>query len=118
MANAIVKMWKDNLGVTVQVKVIKTFKDYGNRLKTDPPEIFWQGWAADFNDPDNFLRGIFHSGSQYNYGHFSNSEFDRLVDDAAIAGDPTKRQELYILAERLLCETEAAFIPLYHLTYK
>jgi ABC-type oligopeptide transport system substrate-binding subunit len=117
MANAMVAMWHDNLGVSVQVKVIKTFKDYGDRLRTDPPEIFWQGWAADVNDPDNFLRGIFHSGSQYNFGGFSNPEFDQLVDDAAIAGDPAKRQELYILAERLLCETETALIPLYHVTY-
>lgn len=117
MANAMVDMWQNNLGVSVQVKVVKTFKDYGDRLRTDPPEIFWQGWAADVNDPDNFLRGIFHSGSQYNYGHFSNAEFDQLVDDAAIAGHPAKRQELYILAERLLCETEAALIPLYHMTF-
>jgi ABC-type oligopeptide transport system substrate-binding subunit len=117
MANAMVEMWQKHLGISVHIKVIKTFKDYGNRLKTNPPEIFWQGWVADFNDPDNFLRGIFQTGSQFNYGHFSNSEFDQLVDDAAIAGDPTKRQELYILAERLLCETETALIPLYHLTY-
>ena len=117
MANAMVDMWQNNLGISVQVKVVKTFKDYGDRLRTDPPEIFWQGWAADVNDPDNFLRGIFHSGSQYNYGHFSNAEFDQLVDDAAIAGHPAKRQELYILAERLLCETQAALITLYHITY-
>ena len=117
MANAMVAMWQDNLGISVQVKVVKTFKDYGDRLRTDPPEIFWQGWAADVNDPDNFLRGIFHTGSQYSFGGFSNPEFDQLVDNAAIASDPARRQELYILAERLLCETEAALIPLYHLTY-
>jgi len=117
MANAMVEMWHEHLGVTVEVKVIKTFADYGNRLKTNPPEIFWQGWAADVNDPDNFMREIFHSDSQYNYGHFSNTEFDQLVDEAAKDRDPAKRQELYILAERLLCETEAALIPLFHVTY-
>jgi len=117
MANAMVEMWHEHLGVTVEVKVIKTFADYGSRLKTNPPEIFWQGWVADVNDPDNFLREIFHSDSQYNYGHFSNAEFDQLVDEAARDGDAAKRQELYILAERLLCETETALIPLYHQTY-
>jgi hypothetical protein len=116
MAHAMVEMWQNNLGVSVQVKVISTFKDYTKRLETNPPEIFWQAWVADINDPDNFLREIFHSGSQYNYGHFSSSKFDQLVDDAAISGDPAKRQELYILAERLLCEEEAALIPLYHMT--
>jgi oligopeptide transport system substrate-binding protein len=114
MASAMAEMWKTNLGVSVQVEVIKAFKDYGNRLKTNPPEMFWFGWGADFNDPDNFLREIFHSGSQYNHGKFTNSEFDQLVGRAKRSRDPVERQELYILAERLLCETEAALIPLYH----
>lgn len=114
MANAMVEMWKTNLGVTVEVEVIQKFNDYGNRLRADPPEMFWFGWAADYNDPDNFLREIFHSGSQFNYGYFSNSEFDQLVDRAAKSKYPAERQELYIQAERLLCETEAALIPLYH----
>jgi len=117
MANAMVEMWQTHLGVTVEVKVIADFKDYGNRLKTDPPEIFWQGWVADVNDPDNFLREMFHSGSPVNYGHFLNYDFDLLVDKAAQSRDPAYRQDLYIQAERLLCETEAALIPLYHFTY-
>jgi oligopeptide transport system substrate-binding protein len=116
MANAMVEMWKTNLGVPVKVEVIQGFKAYGDRLRTNPPEMYWFGWAADYNDPDNFLRGIFHSSSEFNYGRFSNPEFDRLVDRAANSKDPMERQELYILAERLLCETEAALIPLYHPT--
>jgi len=118
MASAMAKMWQDNLAVAVQVEVVKGFNNYGNRLKTNPPEMFWFGWAADYNDPDNFLREIFHSGSQYNYGYFMNSEFDKLVDRAAKSKDPTERQILYIQAERLLCETEAALIPLYHTNYR
>jgi oligopeptide transport system substrate-binding protein len=114
MAGAMADMWKAHLGIPVQVEVINTYNDYGNRLKNNPPEIFWQGWVADFNDPDNFLREIFHTGSQNNYGSFSNSGFDQLVDRAKRSRDPAERQELYIQAERLLCETEAALIPLYH----
>jgi len=114
MANAMVEMWKTNLGVLVKVEVIQKFNDYGNRLRTNPPEMFWLGWAADYNDPDNFLRGIFRSDSEYNFGKYMNSEFDQLVDRANRSGNPAERQELYILAERLLCETDAALIPLYH----
>jgi oligopeptide transport system substrate-binding protein len=114
MASTMAKMWQDNLGIAVQVEVIKSFRDYGNRLRTNPPEMYWLGWVADVNDPDNFLREIFHSGSQYNYGYFMNSEFDKLVDRAKKSKDPAERQELYIQAERLLCEAEAALISLYH----
>jgi oligopeptide transport system substrate-binding protein len=117
MASAMADMWKTHLGITVEVQAIQSFNEYNNRLKTNAPDLYWFGWAADFNDPDNFLREIFGSDSEYNYGNFSNSEFDLLVNRAKNSYDPAERQELYIQAERLLCETEAALIPLFHLTY-
>jgi ABC-type oligopeptide transport system substrate-binding subunit len=114
MAKAMVNMWQTHLGVTVDIEVIEKFKDYGNRLRENPPEMFWFGWVADVNDPDNFLREIYHSNSQYNFGKFSNSDFDQLVGKAKRSRDPAQRQGLYVEAERLLCEAEAALIPLYH----
>ncbi len=114
MAKAMAKMWQEHLGVTVTVEAIGGFKPYGTRIQTNPPELFWIGWAADFNDPENFMR-IFHSASQNNYGKFSSAEYDQLVDSAAKASDPAKRQVLYIRAEQVLCESEAAAIPLYHM---
>ena len=117
MATAMADMWKTYLGVAVQVEAIQSFADYNSRLETNPPELFWFGWAADYNDPDNFLRELFHSGLQYNHGRFSSSEFDRLVDRAETSNDPAERQDLYIQAERLLTETEAALIPIFHATY-
>jgi len=118
MANAMAEMWKTNLGVTVEIEVIADFYAYNDRIKSDPPEMFWQGWVADnnMNDPDGFLRVIFRSDSPVNHGKFSDVEFDRLVDSAADSHDPLYRQALYIQAERLLCETEAALIPLYYST--
>ena len=112
MANAMAEMWKTYLGVTVQIQDTN-WNGFINRLQTNPPDLYFMGWAADYNDPDNFLRGIFHSDSQGNYGNWSNSEFDQLVDLAAKSEDPAERQELYIRAERLLCEIEAAVIPIY-----
>jgi ABC-type transport system substrate-binding protein len=117
MANTMAEMWKTHLGVSVRIFVIANFREYGQRLKPDPPALFWYGWAADYNDPDNFLRVLFHSGAEANVSHFSNTEFDTLVEQAEKLKDPLERQELYINAERLLTETEAALIPLYHTTY-
>ena len=116
IAAAMVQMWQQYLGVKVAVETIRPGA-YQERIKSNPPEVFRLAWVADYNDPDDFLREIFRSGLQYNYGKFSNPEFDQLVDRAAEATDPAERQELYILAERLLCETEAALIPIYHSTY-
>lgn len=112
MAKAMAEMWKTHLGVTVEVQALAP-PNFGNRIKSNPPEIFWIGWIPEVNDPDDFLRSIFHSGSESNFGKFSSLEFDHLVDRAARSQNPADRQELYILAERLLCETEAGLIPLY-----
>jgi cationic peptide transport system substrate-binding protein len=116
MANAMADMWQTHLGVTVEVQAL-TWNEYGNRLESNPPDLYWLAWAADYNDPDNFLRELFSSDSEYNYGKFSNSEFDLLVNRARNRYNTADTQELYIQAERLLCETEAALIPLYHSTY-
>jgi len=116
VADAVVSMWRDNLGVTVELESVDNWDVYIERLNTDAPAIFRLGWAADYNDPDNFLLTTFHSTSEHARGkNFANSEFDRLVEQAAAAaGDPAARQALYIQAERVLCEQEAAIIPLFH----
>ena len=117
VANAMADMWQTHLGITVEVQAIQSFAEYGDRIKSNTPDLFWLGWAADYNDPDNFLRELLHSDSTYNHGKFSNTEFDQLVEMAAKSSDPAERQERYIQAERILCETEAAVIPLWHATF-
>ncbi len=113
MANTMAEMWQTHLGVTVEVQVLG-WKAFGERIRSNPPELFWNGWLPDpGNDPD-FIRTIFLTGAEYNYGHFSNTDFDALINRAESSQDPATRQALYIEAERLLCETEAGIIPLYH----
>lgn len=116
ITDEMVKMWQQHLGIKVTVEVIN-WEPYQERIASTPPEIFRLGWVADYNDPDNFLRELFATGSQYNYGSFSNPSFDRLVERAANSSDPAERQIMYIQAERILCETEAVIIPIYHTTY-
>jgi ABC-type transport system substrate-binding protein len=115
IAEEMVRMWKIYLDITVNLEVVS--EKYFDRAGTDPTEIFWVAQAADYNDPDDFLLEIFHTGSQLNINHFSNAAFDELVELAAATSDPAARQELYIQAERILCEQEVALIPLYHVTY-
>ena len=116
IANAIVAMWRENLNVNVKVEVVDNWQAYLDLLGRDAPAIYRLGWGADYNDPDNSLKAVFHSRSENNWGHFSSAEFDRLVEQAATLSDPAARQALYIQAERILCQDQAAIIPLYHST--
>jgi oligopeptide transport system substrate-binding protein len=112
MALAMAEMWHTHLGVVVDVQALE-LAAFRNRITSNPPEFMWVGWLPDpGNDPD-YIRTIFMTGVEFNYGHFSNVEFNQLVSRATLSSDPAARQALYIEAERLLCETEAAIIPLY-----
>jgi ABC-type oligopeptide transport system substrate-binding subunit len=113
MAKTIVGMWETNLGIKVQIEVVE-IRSYRARFSTNPPAIYQLGWVADYQDPDNFLKALFHSKSEINYGHFSNREFDRLVNRAANFRDPETRLSLYLEAEKILTEIETGVIPLYH----
>jgi len=113
MANAMAEMWLTNLGVTVDVEATKP-PTFSERIRSNPPALFWNGWLPDpGNDPD-FIRQVFHTNGEYNFGHFSDPAFDSLVVRAAKSQDPTERQALYVEAERQLCEVDAGIIPLYH----
>ena len=117
MATAIVGMWQENLGITVEIEVVGNMGTYIEKLNNDDWSLFQLGWGADYNDPDNFLNALFHSGAEYNFGNFNNDKFDALVDRAAVNQIPKVRQNNYIQAERILCEEEAGIIPLYHSLY-
>ena len=117
IANAMAAMWQEHLGVAITVEIENNWDNYRARLADNPPGIFRMGWGADYNDPDNFLREVLHSDSELNYGRFSNEAFNDLVELAAESNDPFERMNLYLQAERILVEEEAAVIPLYHSTY-
>lgn len=113
MAEMITGMWQANLGVTVEIDLLNV-REYAERFRTNPPDIYQVGWGADYKDPDNFLKALFHSDSEINRGRFHNPEFDRLVEEAARLTDPEQRLLLYIQAEQILTEQETGAIPLYH----
>jgi ABC-type transport system substrate-binding protein len=114
IAEDVATMWRTLLGVEVNVEILD--EGYFKRITEDPPDAYFWGWGADYNDPDDFLNLVFHSGGENNISKFSNPEFDALVDQAADVTAPAERQQLYIEAERILCETEIAVLPLFHST--
>ncbi len=114
IAETITGMWKNNLGVIVKVE--KTdFKTYSDRIFTNPPEIFRAIFYVRNNDPHDFLMN-FHFGAVHNLGGFKNLGYDRMIDEARESKEPAKRQVDYIQAEKILNETEAGVIPVFHLT--
>ena len=110
---AVAEMWKTNLNITIKVEVVN-FDVWQDMLGNDPPPLYRVTWySPDSNDPNAFLKDIFRTGVESNVSGFSNSTFDQLVDQAAQSTNPVLRQELYVRAERILCEEEVQIIPLF-----
>jgi oligopeptide transport system substrate-binding protein len=128
IAAAIQQMWKDNLGVEVNVEN----QEWGVYLDTigkttpieDAPHIFRLGWCADYPDENNWVHEVFNSDAganrlrrnclDPNCGSATTSTFDELTVQAQQSQDPDERVKLYAEAEELLAAGEAAYAPIYH----
>ena len=108
---AIIQEWQQNLSVEVTVRQLEPeiFLYY---LKEEADEMFVSGWIADYPDPQDFLDILFHTGAEYNSGHYSNPELDALLDQAAVEPDHSTRLTLYQQVEERMID-EAACLPLW-----
>jgi len=116
IAQTIQQMWKETLGVEVNL-ANQEWKVYLKTVTEDAPQIYRLGWCADYPDANNWVYENFHSTGGDNSIKWHNPEFDRVTEEAAREPDPIKRLELYKRAEQILCEEEAAIAPIYFYTF-
>ncbi|KCZ51319.1 peptide ABC transporter substrate-binding protein [Hyphomonas pacifica] len=65
--------------------------------------IFADGaWVADYDDPINFLYLLDSETGQQNYGDYTNTEYDALLDKSNTELDLKKRAEIFAEAEELM----------------
>ncbi len=120
MAAAFQQMWKQNLGVDVDINTEELAKFNDDLTATantpDAPEAFTfylSVWGADYPDPQNFVSQQLRTGVGNNNGHYSNAEFDKLVDQADVGTNPDERYKLYQQAEQIALN-EVGWLPLYY----
>ncbi|MGA9695350.1 MAG: peptide ABC transporter substrate-binding protein [Dehalococcoidales bacterium] len=107
---SLVYQWQQNLGVNVQVRELDP-EVYYSELSQEVDQMYSTGWIADYPYPQDFLDILFSSGSTYNYGGYSNPQFDALIQQANGESDPTKAFTLYQQAEQLMIN-DGACLPL------
>jgi oligopeptide transport system substrate-binding protein len=113
VAQALQAMWQQTLGVQVSLSQIDNTV-YWSKQEQDAGQIFRAGWCPDYNDTNNYLRDVYRSDSIYNYGKWTNPDFDKLVDEARVETDAATRLELYTQAEQLLNVEDAGTMTLYY----
>jgi oligopeptide transport system substrate-binding protein len=110
IAEAVQQMWRDNLGIDVELRSLEwgVYLDSTHKLDYD---VARAGWVADYPDPNTFL-DMFMTGNENNQTGWSNATYDDLVRRAAAEPDAAKRMSLLKEAEMLLLE-ESPILPVY-----
>ena len=112
-------MWKSALGVSVKLDPMEVtkFSDTLTATYKDPKtsgiQAYYSIWGADYPDPQNFLSQQLHSDIGNNNGHWSDAQFDKLVDQAdVILNDDASRFKLYQQAEQIAID-KVGWLPLF-----
>lgn len=108
---AVISMWQEHLGVTVQPQLLDPFTYNEQLYAGNVGHLFSSGWCADYPDPQNFLDVLFHSGSRQNLGGFSDPQIDAMLEEARTIPDATQRMARYAeIEERLVMQAPAIFV--------
>jgi oligopeptide transport system substrate-binding protein len=105
-------MWRDNLGITVQLQQ-QEWKVYLSSLTDLDYDLCRSSWVGDYKDANTFL-GCFVTDDGNNRTGWSNKKFDELIAAAGRELDREKRFAIFREAEKLLVTDEVAICPLYY----
>ncbi len=81
------------VGFTVTSQQFEVGRTY-EKLGDGNFEVMIAGFAGGGVDPDFMLYEFHYTGSDRNYGRWTNPEFDRLVDLQSVTVDPNERQRI------------------------
>ncbi len=104
-------MWKEAFGVDVRLQPV----EWGVRLERGAQGDFMicrNGWYGDYLDAMTFME-LFETDSPFNRPRFFNDRYDELVAAARREQDLSKREDLFIEAERILVEEECGIAPMF-----
>ncbi|MER5597618.1 ABC transporter substrate-binding protein [Streptomyces sp. NPDC002265] len=93
---------------------VGTFADFRSQIgdkKMSGP--FRAGWQMDYPLIQNFLQPLYYTNASSNDGHWSNKDFDKLVDQANAETDGAKAISIFQDAEKVVRDNMAA-IPLWY----
>jgi oligopeptide transport system substrate-binding protein len=100
MAEWMQAQWKQNLGITVNLRNMEWRTFLNVRAKLEYKGFSRGGWSADYLDPFTFL-GLFYTGGENGTG-WLDPKYVSMLDEANRTLDPKKRYELLAEAEKFL----------------
>jgi oligopeptide transport system substrate-binding protein len=114
IAEAVQAMWREHLGVRVQLYNME-YKVHLDRRKQGDFQIARGGWWADYADPSTFLE-LFRPGSTQNDARWNDEGYGQLLEAALRAPSATERNRLYAEAEARVI-ADSPMLPIYVYAY-
>ncbi len=111
------QMWQQNLGVTITVQNLEPEKMLDEIHAGNHGQIISSGWCADYPDPENFADVLFHTGTEMNEGNYSNPDLDKILEQARVEKDVSKRISLYQQAEQIIVDDAPAIFMTHSMSY-
>jgi oligopeptide transport system substrate-binding protein len=116
------QQWKEILGIEVQL-TSQEWKMYLQNINSDPAPLWALGVQPSIPDAHTCLFWHFHPTRGADRVRWDPDDpaamrYIAAVEAAAVESDPDVREALYFEAETILCEEQAAVVPLYHETEK
>jgi len=102
--------WRQNLGITIQLRNMEFRTFLGVRNRREYKGIARAGWVGDYMDPVTFL-DLFSTPDGNNGTGWFTPEYAKMLSDANRIQDPAQRYEKLARAERYLLDAQP-FIPL------
>ncbi len=114
IAEYIQQEWEKNLGISVGIENAE-WKTVLARGKEQDFQVLRMGWIGDYLDPNTFLE-LFQTDAGQNYGKYSNTTFDKLIQEAARMPAGDARLNKLEEAEKIFITQEQGIIPIYYYT--
>lgn len=105
----IVAQVKQNLGITLNYVPVDG-QTYNSLLLTNPPQMWWMDWVADYPGANDFLGILLGDGQTNNFARWSDADFETALTTALAASNPTAAQAAYDNAESIIAD-QAPVIP-------
>jgi ABC-type transport system substrate-binding protein len=112
LADAVFGRWRE-LGAPVTAGTPSMAEYLETWEKPAGFDLMMARWNANYDDPDDFTFGLFHSRASLLRGWYSSPEADKILEEARGETRRSAREALYRRFEQLLLE-EAVVIPLFH----
>ncbi len=109
LVKAIAGMWR-KIGIKTELYATDYMVHYSD-LSAGDFQIARAGWIADYNDPAAILMMLDSASERFNYGRFSDREFDRLLK--AAAGQKPEQRAATLYRATTVAMARYPVIPLY-----